>query len=81
MLLRHQLTRTTNHVWVALLADIVRHDKSINVQQTLARLRRYTWLLTNGDYALHAALAFFWLSIMPVPSLFKLFLVITFSLR
>lgn len=79
MSVRLALTRTGNQLVAALVAAVSRLDKSTNPQQTLAKLRRHQFELSDSVYALHLVLATFWLSIMPVPFLFKLLLVAAFS--
>jgi inositol phosphorylceramide synthase catalytic subunit len=49
----------------AILAAVNRLDKSLYIDDTLAKVRAHKWVLSDSVYAFHFVLACFWLSIMP----------------
>lgn len=61
------LIRTGHTLINAFIAAVGRLDKSLSPSQTLARLRKHKWRLSDSVYIFHFFLASFWLTLMTVP--------------
>ena len=78
------MRRTITRLVSALVAAVGRLDKSLNPQDTIAKLRSHEYELKDSIYIVHILLAAFWLTLMTepgfpwkllIPSLFTLLLV------
>ncbi|EIN04228.1 PAP2-domain-containing protein [Punctularia strigosozonata HHB-11173 SS5] len=59
------LSRTLNRLVAAFIAAVNRLDKSLYIDDTLAKVRAHKWVLSDAIYVFHLVLACFWISIMP----------------
>ncbi|TRM66719.1 hypothetical protein BD626DRAFT_483620 [Schizophyllum amplum] len=59
--------RTAITIWQAFVAAVGRMDKSLSPSDTVERLRRHKFTLSDSIYVFHFALAAFWFSIMQFP--------------
>src|SRR5882762_7243285 len=66
---------TGNRIYAALLAAVGRMDKSLNPRDTLRRLQKHSFALSDFVYLIHVVNSIFWLVIMQVPGFpIKLFI-------
>ncbi|GBE85617.1 Inositol phosphorylceramide synthase catalytic subunit aur1 [Sparassis crispa] len=67
MSIQTSVTRSLNGVWSAFLAAVGRLDKSLSPKDTLRRLRKHSFTLSDTVYVFHILLASFWLYVMQSP--------------
>jgi membrane-associated phospholipid phosphatase len=64
---RSNFVFTGNRVYAALMAAVGRMDKSLNPRDTLRRLQKHSFTLSDLVYLIHIVNSVFWLVIMRVP--------------
>ena len=64
---RSNLVVTGHRLYAALLSAVGRMDKSLNPRDTLRRLQRHSFTLSDLVYLIHIVNSAFWLVIMQVP--------------
>ncbi|KZT20034.1 PAP2-domain-containing protein [Neolentinus lepideus HHB14362 ss-1] len=75
------LPRPLATVLTAFVAAVGRLDKSLSPSDTIARLRQYTFTLSDSIYILHITLAAFWITLMQFPPFpFKLVIPILYAI-
>ena len=64
---RSNFVFTSNRLYAALMAAVGRMDKSLNPRDTLRRLQKHSFTLSDLVYLVHIVNSVFWLVIMRVP--------------
>ncbi|EJD00373.1 PAP2-domain-containing protein [Fomitiporia mediterranea MF3/22] len=72
--------RVLNTLFAALVAAINRLDKSLDPRDSIVKLQRHEFTLSDSIYIFHAALAILWVSLWPLPLLFKIILPLLYIL-
>ncbi|EPQ53302.1 PAP2-domain-containing protein [Gloeophyllum trabeum ATCC 11539] len=75
------LPRPLAKVLSAFVAAVGRMDKSLSPSDTIARLRKHTFTLSDSIYVFHLALAAFWITLMQFPPFpYKLLIPILYAI-
>ena len=61
------ISRTLKTVWTAFVAAVGRLDKSLSPSDTIQKLRKHNWVLSDSIYLFEILLATFWIVIMQAP--------------